>query len=146
MPYCKEYNQKFPKATDSMWKNINDTVIKFRECFSREAAYKWFVIIVMGLMVRSDHLGVTSIIRELCIEPKQYENMLHFFRSSSWSIERLRERWISIVKNMGLAYKVYGQYLMIGDGVKEGKEGRKMPGVVKLCQESENSSKASYIQ
>jgi len=90
-------------------------------------------------------MGVTSIIRELCIEPKHYESMLHFFRSNSWSIETLRDKWISIVKKVGLAYKVYGQYLMIGDGGKESKEGRKMPGVKKLCQESENSSKGTYI-
>jgi hypothetical protein len=49
------------------------------------------------------------------------------------------------VKNIGLACKVHGQYLLIGDGVKESKEGRKIPGVKKLAQESENSSKPKYI-
>jgi hypothetical protein len=35
--------------------------------------------------------------------------------------------------------------LLVGDGVKQPKEGKKMPGVKKLHQESENSSKAEYM-
>jgi len=35
--------------------------------------------------------------------------------------------------------------ILIGDGMKEGKEAKKMPGVKKLHQESENSSKATCI-
>jgi hypothetical protein len=38
-----------------------------------------------------------------------------------------------------------GMPILIGDGVKQSKEGRKMPGVKRLHQESENSSKAEYI-
>ncbi|MCE5220600.1 MAG: hypothetical protein LLF98_04840 [Clostridium sp.] len=35
--------------------------------------------------------------------------------------------------------------ILVGDGVKASKEARKMPGVKKLHQESENSSKGEYI-
>jgi hypothetical protein len=35
--------------------------------------------------------------------------------------------------------------VLVGDGVKQSKEGRRMPGVKKHHQESENSSKAQYI-
>jgi hypothetical protein len=38
-----------------------------------------------------------------------------------------------------------GMPVLIGDGVKQSKEGRKMPGVKRLHQESENSGKAEYI-
>jgi hypothetical protein len=55
----------------------------FRTCFSRAAAFEWFVVIVVGLMVRSDHLGVTSIVRDLALHPRHYESMIHFFRSSA---------------------------------------------------------------
>ena len=90
-------------------------------------------------------MGVTSIIRALGMEPSLYENLLHFFRAESWSIEGLRKRWISVVYTSGLVYHVYGRPLLIADGVKQSKEGRKMPGVKKLVQESENSGKAQYI-
>jgi hypothetical protein len=35
--------------------------------------------------------------------------------------------------------------ILIGDGVKQSKEGKKMPGVKRLHQESENSGKPEYI-
>ena len=35
--------------------------------------------------------------------------------------------------------------ILIGDGVKQSKEGKKMPGVKRLHQESENSDKAEYV-
>ncbi|SCW87267.1 hypothetical protein SAMN04487970_10884 [Paenibacillus tianmuensis] len=35
--------------------------------------------------------------------------------------------------------------VLVGDGMKQAKEGRRMPGVKKLHQESENSSKGEYI-
>lgn len=33
----------------------------------------------IGLMLRSDKLGVTSIIRDLALSPGCYDSMLHFF-------------------------------------------------------------------
>ena len=128
-----------------MWKFIDETLKSFRGCFSYKAAFKWFVIIVIGLMIRNDHLGVTSIIRELGINPIHYESMLHFFHANSWEIDNIIRCWVQIVAKSGLMHRVHGQPLMMGDGVKAGKEGRKMPGVKKLHQESENVSKGSYI-
>ena len=36
-----------------------------------------------------EHLGVTSIIRELEVNPNWYETMLHFFRSDAWKLNSL---------------------------------------------------------
>ena len=119
--------------------------MKFRESFSRESTFKWFVIVVIGLMIRSDHLGVTSIIRELGINPNHYESILHFFRSTSWKLSKLIRTWTKIVARSGLMNRVYEKPLLLGDDVDQAKEGRKMPGVKKLVQESENSSKPRYI-
>ena len=44
---------------------------------------------IVGLMLRSDHLGTTSIIRDLSLNPACYEALNHFFRSSAWSLESL---------------------------------------------------------
>jgi hypothetical protein len=49
------------------------------------------------------------------------------------------------VKQSAPLYREGDAVILIGDGVKESKEARYMPGVKKLHQESENSSKASYI-
>ena len=120
---------------------IEIVLCRFESCFSRKAAFRWFVTITVGLMLRSDKLGVTSVIRDLALSPDCYDSMIHFFRSSAWSLENIRERWFSIVKESFPIYKEGKFCVLIGDGVKQSKEGRRMPGVKKLFQESENSAK-----
>jgi len=129
-----------------MWKFINDSLMGFEGCFSRKASHKWFVVVIIGLMIRQDHLGVTSIVRTLMINPQFYECLIHFFRADSWQLCAIRQKWIEIVWKSGLIYRIDGRPLLIGDGVKESKEGRKMPCVAKLVQESANSAKPQYIR
>ncbi len=96
-------------------------------------------------MLRSDKLGVTSVIRNLALCPECYDSMIHFFRASSWSLETILLHWFSAVKKFSPLYKE-GQFcVLVGDGVKQSKEGRRMSGVKKLFQESENSAKPEYI-
>ena len=124
---------------------MNETLVDFRICFSRKAAFKWFVIIVIGMMIRTDHTGVTSVIRELSLSGRYYESLLNFFHASSWKIEVIREKWISLVKKNAPLIEVEGYRMLAGDGIKIPKEAKKMPGVKKHHQESENVSKAEYI-
>lgn len=124
---------------------IENILCHFESCFSRKAAFRWFVAITIGLMLRSDKLGVTSIIRDLALSPGCYDSMLHFFRASSWSLEDIRRRWFSAVSQYVPLHKEGNFHVLVGDGVKQSKEGRRMPGVKKLFQESENSAKPEYI-
>ena len=71
--------------------------------------------------------------------------MIHFFRASSWSLDSIRSCWFSAVRQYAPLYKERNLYILVGDGVKQSKEGRRMPGVKKLFQESENSAKPEYI-
>ena len=61
-----------------------------------KAAFHWFVITVVGFMLRSDQLGVTSIVRDLTLHPRHYESLIHFFRSSAWSLESQRVTWLHV--------------------------------------------------
>lgn len=124
---------------------IDKFLCHFESCFSRKAAFHWFVAITIGLMLRSDKLGVTSVIRDLALSPDCYLSMLHFFRASSWSLADVRKRWFSAVRLYAPLYKEGHFFVLIGDGVKQPKEARRMPGVKKLFQESENSAKPEYI-
>ena len=124
---------------------IEIVLCRFESCFSRKAAFRWFVTITVGLMLRSDKLGVTSIMRDLALAPGCYEPMLHFFRASSWSLEEIRKRWFSAVRLYAPLYREGNYHVLVGDGVKQSKEGRRMPGVKKLLQESQNSAKPEYI-
>ena len=127
-----------------MIKFLDEVLSKFRNCFSRCATFAWFVIIVVGLMVRHDRLGITSVIRSLFLSP-QYEPMINFFRSSGWELETLVTTWCKAILEFAPLAKVNGRTIIIGDGVKSAKEAKRMPGVKKLHQESEDSSKAEYI-
>lgn len=128
-----------------MWERLNNILKKFRKCFNRDASFNWFVIIIIGLMIRSDKLGITSIVRELGIAPVLYETMIHFFRAKSWNRAEISEKWIEVVKETGEIYLENGLAVIVGDGVKQPKEAKKMPGVKRHHQESGDSSKAELI-
>ena len=124
---------------------IDKVLCHFESCFSRKASFRWFVTITVGFMLRSDKLGVTSVIRDLALSPDSYLSMIHFFRASSWSLDAVRRCWFSAVKAYFPLYEEENFHVLVGDGVKQSKEGRRMPGVKKLFQESENSAKPEYI-
>ena len=128
-----------------MWNRIEKILSSFKDQFTRTAAFKWFVVVVIGLMVRTDKLGITSVIRALSIAPQNYESMLHFFRAESWSLPKLRDCWCKTVGQNIPLFCNKGRALLVGDGTKQSKEGRYMPGVKKLAQESETQSKPEYI-
>lgn len=128
-----------------MFPLLENYLKEFRSCFTREATFKWFVIIVIGFMQQSDHLGITSVIRDLCLDGNVYECMRNFFYSAGWSLESVRARWYTLANVSGLVYRVQGRAVLAGDGVKQSKEARYMPGVKKMAQESEDSSKAQFI-
>jgi hypothetical protein len=126
-------------------KILNDCLYEFRTCFSRTTTFSWFVIIIVSMMIRHDHLGITSVIRDLCLNENHYPSLLHFFHSNAWRLEKLNDKWIQIVLKIAPLDSVDDTIILVGDGVKQAKEARCMPGVKKHHQESENQSKATYI-
>ncbi|WP_243156085.1 hypothetical protein [Clostridium sp. C2-6-12] len=93
-----------------------------------QASFNWFVIIIIGLMLRSDSFGLTSIIRDLNLSHSSYATLIHFFHASSWTLETIANKWIQVVKSFALIYKEDGITILVGDGVKASKEASKMPG------------------
>jgi hypothetical protein len=128
-----------------MLKLLDKTLIEFRTVFSYEAAFHWFVIIILGFIIRIDHVGATSFIRWLYLEPKHYDALLLSFRATSWKIEELLAKWTAMAVNLFPVIMFSGRMLLIGDGIKVSKEAQKMPGVKKLHQDSDNSGKADTI-
>lgn len=124
---------------------IENILAQFRPCFRREAAFHWFSVIVLGFMCRIDHAGVTSCLRALGIAAEKYESVLHFFRSSAFSLAQMKACWYKIVAHHPGLLRLNDRVVLIGDGTMVSKEGRYMPGVKRLHQESENSAKPQYI-
>jgi len=118
---------------------------EFSACFSRTAAFYWFVIVIVGFIMRRDVRGVTSMVRCLNLCPKLYETMLCFFRATSWSLEKVQQCWVHVIRKYCSIVTFKEHVILVGDGMKVSKEAKKMPGVKKLHQDSENSGKAEYI-
>ena len=126
------------------WKNA---IQQLRPAFSRTISFMWFMICAAGFTVRTDFLGVTSIIRALGLHNKYYTNLLNFFHSRSVKIDDLTALWTRIVLQLlgSHVVRVNGRIVLIGDGIKVAKQGKKMPAVKSLHQESESNSKPEYI-
>ena len=129
---------------------MSDFIVEFvttcRGAFSRGAAFGWFVIVFVAFILRTDWLGVTSLIRATCVHPRHYQNLLHFFHAESWSGEKLLPLCITWVARLGLLVKIMGRVVFLGDDTKTPKEGRRMPNVKTMRQTSETSSKPSYFR
>lgn len=129
-----------------LWAEWLDVVNNLRGAFSRERAFYWMVTVLIGFTIKFDYSGVTSIARGVGLLPCYYTCLLHFFESNSVNLDKLRYCWIQLVfKIFPTAVKVNGRYVVVGDGIKIGKEGKKMPGVKSLYQDSQSNSKAEYI-
>lgn len=124
-----------------MWNFIHSVLSSFRACFSRTAAYNWFYTIVVGLMIRSDSLGLTSVIRDLNLAHSCYEKIIHFFRSSSWNLKDLHMHWYDVIMEQKIAYQHKERLVFVIDGTKQSKEGHYMPGVKKMANDSDTQSK-----
>jgi hypothetical protein len=79
--------------------------------------------------------------------PKHYGSLLGAFHSKSINLGDLRVLWGQLVFKLfgDKVYTVNGRPLCVVDGFKAPKEGKCMPGVKSLHQESQNNSKPEYI-
>jgi len=129
-----------------LWSTWLLLVNHFESACSRKRTFFWLVTVLIGFTIKFDSIGVTSIARGVGLLPNYYTCLLNFFNSTAVNISVLRALWINLIFSqfVGLT-KINGRYLLVGDGIKVGKEGKKMPGVKLLHQESESNSKAEYI-
>jgi len=106
----------------------------------------WFATVVAGLMVRPELRGVTSIIRALNLRPKLYDPLRKHFHSSAIKLDQLAALWTQAVLRLFLSpVRVNGRLVVVGDGIKVPKRGKKMPAVKLLHQQSNCSTKPEYI-
>ena len=123
---------------------LDEALGALRKCFSREATHSWFAAMVIGMMLRTDKLGVTSMIRALDLAPR-YDSAVRVFRSEAWCLEEAEDAWAGFVAGSAPLVRVGGLTVQVTDGVKVIKEGRRIPAVKRLHQESGNSAKPEYI-
>jgi hypothetical protein len=131
-----------PSLWDSCWSAIQS----LRPAFSRHVSFLWFATAVVGLVVRSELRGVTSIIRALNLRPNLYDPLRKHFHSSAIKLDRLAALWAqAVLRLFPSPVRVNGRLVLVGDGIKIPKRGKKMPAVKLLHQQSNCSTKPEYI-
>jgi hypothetical protein len=126
------------------WKMVR----RLRPAFARETTFLWFALCLVGLTIRPDLRGVTSLIRALGLKEVFYDRLLDFFHSKAVLVDLLAALWSHLILTVlpaSLVPKVNDRPVLIGDGIKLAKTGRKMPAVKKLHQQSTNNTKPEFI-
>lgn len=118
----------------------------FRGVFSRSATWLLFCMVVLGFLGAADIIGISSFCRFWGVGEHAYHSFLHFFHSSAWSLDALIYCWTSFVISQNEMITYGGRVVLLGDHTSVPKDGRRMPGVVTLKQDSETQSKPSYFK
>jgi hypothetical protein len=130
----------------SLWGCWWNAIQLLSPAFSRLSTFLWFATVVAGMTVRVDTLGVTSIVRALNLRPKLYHRLLAHFHSTGVNLDRLAALWVQVVLRLFPSpVCVNGRLVLVGDGIKIPKRGKKMPAVKLLHQQSESNTKPDYI-
>ena len=129
-----------------LWNHWWTLVCQLRSACARQRTFLWMALCLAGMTTRKELLGVTSTVRALGLEPACYDRLLDFFHSPALDLSKLTRIWCALVfrLNPGIL-RVNGRAVLVGDGLKVAKAGRKMPGVKKLHQQSESSTKPEFI-
>lgn len=129
-----------------LYQRIEQILLQFRPVFRREATFEWFVLLFWGVVLSTQAPAVTSYLNALGLGEGYYHQALHWFHSSAFSVDALCATWGKWLSEHRSVQRLRGQRLYVGDGIKVGKEGRKMPGVKGLHQESTDVSKPEWIR
>lgn len=117
-----------------------------RAACGRERTFLWMCVLLVGFCVRDDLWGVTSFVRALGLQGLYYDRLLDFLHSPSLGVDKLARLWTAlVVANHPRLTCVNGRIVVLGDGIKVAKAGRKMPGVKRLYQGGESNTKPQYI-
>jgi len=129
-----------------LWNDWWSLVCELRPACARTRTFLWMSLCLAGISIRKDLQGVTSIVRSLGLESACYDRLLDLFHSPALDLNHLTRAWCALVfrASPGIL-RVNGMPVLVGDGIKVAKTGRRMPGVKKLHQESESNTKPEYI-
>ena len=128
-----------------LWRNWWKLVLQLRGACARTRTFLWMVVCLMGMTVRTDLMGVSSIVRALGLVPSCYDRILDFFHSPALRLDTLTRLWRGLVFKQPGVVRLGGRPVLVGDGIKVAKSGKKMPAVKKLHQQSESYTKPEYI-
>ena len=129
----------------ALWIHWWNAIWLLRPASSRTRSFMWFTTAVAGLTVRTEMLGVTSVVRALKLHARFYDRLLDHFHSDAIQPDALAALWARVVLRLfPHPLRVNGRLVLVGDGIKAAKRGKKMPAVKLLHQQAE-CNKPEYI-
>ena len=109
-----------------LWAHWFNAVLMLRPTCARLRTFLWFVTSLAGITIRIDFLGVTSIVRSLGLKGVCYDRILDFYHGSGLKLDKLTHTWLqTVLKIFPEILRVNGRLLLVGDGIKIPKEGKK---------------------
>jgi len=135
------------KNSVPLWSAWWGIVSQLRPAFTRSGTFLWFAVALAATCARSELRGVTSLVRALGLMQRCYWRLLDMFHSTAVRRDDLPALWSRLVLSLlkPFLFCVNDRIVLLADGIKAPKTGRKMPGVKKLHQESQNNSKPEFI-
>lgn len=129
----------------ALWLEFVRCLYCLRGACRRRRTFMWLAVVLVAWAVRFDLLGVTSLVRSSFLQPASYHLLLHFFHSNALVLDLLLAAWVRLAMSLFRPLTEGGYLILAADGLKVAKEGRKMPAVKCLHQESSNNSKSEFI-
>lgn len=136
-----------PPRSHLLWLAWLRALQPLRPACARTTTFLWLVAVLAAFCLRPDLAGVTSVVRGLGFADPTYYCLLYFFHSPALNLDRLIQLWGQSLQHLfrRCLVRVNGRPVVLVDGLKRPKEGRKMPAVKSLHQESRCNAKASFI-
>ena len=128
-----------------LWTQWLQAVRLLRPACHRTRTYLWMVLVLMGLCCRADNAGVTSFVRVLNLRAEAYPRFLRLFHSNGLDLDVLTACWVRLCLVLFRPFRVGSRLVCLADGIKAPKEGKRMPAVKLLHQQSASNSKPEYI-
>jgi hypothetical protein len=129
----------------TLWVPWMNAVRSLRPACQRSRTFLWMVLTLIGLCCRLDLAGVTSYVRVLGLRPEAYHRFLHLFHSKGLDLDKLTACWVRLCLMLFKPVCAGSRLVCLADGIKAPKEGKLMPAVKMLHQQSASNSKPEYI-
>jgi len=108
-------------------------VVQLRKACSRKRTFVWMCLVLVGFSIRTELLGVSSFVRSCFLQPEKYRRLLHLFHTRSLNLDKLTKLWSQLALKLFSPVTRQGYLLLIADGLKVPKEGKKMRVLSTIC-------------
>jgi hypothetical protein len=109
-----------------LWKKWWELVCQLKGACARTRTFSWMIVCLMEMTVRTDLMGVSSIGRALGLVPTCHDRILDFFHSPALCLDKLTRLWRRLVFQQSGILRVGGHPVLVGDGIKVAKSGKKI--------------------